>query len=73
MDGTGVEDVKTRLWEELRPVPKGTRVVVPASPVESTSDDLPSPAEANDDVLTEDKLRNSGFLDLPVKKRKAKL
>ena len=66
VDGTGIEEVKTRLWEELRPVPRGSRALVQAP------SDLPDLSDSSDAILTEDKLRNSGFLDLPVKKRKAK-
>ena len=66
VDGTGIEEVKTRLWEELRPVPRGSRAVAQA-PAER-----PELSDSSGEILTEDKLRNSGFLDLPVKKRKAK-
>ena len=69
VDGSGIEDVKTRLWEELRPVPKGTRVVV-QPPAELSN--RPDSADPTDAILTEAQMRGAGFLDLPVKKRKAK-
>ena len=69
LDGTGVEEVKKRLWEELRPTPRGSRAFTPSPADLSDSSDLPDPTDA---ILTEEKLRNSGFLDLPVKKRKLK-
>ena len=71
--GTGIEEVKTRLWQELRPVPRGMRVAVPPPAIESAPAGISAvQVDPADEVLTEDKLRNSGFLDLPVKKRKAR-
>ena len=74
LDGTGIEEVKSRLWDELRPVPRGSRAPLlpplPADPVAATAS-APS-SGADDGILTEDKLLNSGFLDLPVKKSKPK-
>jgi len=71
LDGTGIEDVKKRLWEELRPTPKGGRgyaqpVITPAV------NDAAAPVDTADEIVSEDKMRSAAFLDLPVKKRKAK-
>ena len=73
IDGTGIEEVKTRLWEELRPLPRGAHANLPPPALEPAlaADAMPAD-ESETEMLTEDKLRNSGFLDLPVKKRKTK-
>ena len=73
LDGTGIAEVKQRLWDELRPVPKGSRAFQPApvaaEPVTTEQADGSDPHEA---ILTEEKMRGASFLDIPVKKRKLK-
>ena len=65
--------MKQRLWDELRPVPKGSRAFQPApvaaEPVITEQTDGSDPHEA---ILTEEKMRGASFLDIPVKKRKLK-
>jgi len=65
LEGTGIEEVKQRLWDELRPVPRGARAFVPAPAT-------PAVADAADEIVTEEKMRLAGFFDLPVKKRKTR-
>jgi GTP-binding protein len=67
VDGTGIDDVKQRLWQELRPVPRGTRAFLPPAAPAATA----APA-ADDEIITEEKIRQAGFLVLPEKKRKAR-
>ncbi|MEI8243344.1 MAG: GTPase ObgE [bacterium] len=69
VDGTGIEEIKQRLWEELRPVPRGGRAFAPVA-VAPAAAGAPAPVDPVDEILTEEKMRGAGFLDLPVKKRK---
>jgi GTP-binding protein len=67
-DGTGIEEVKRRLWRELRPVPRGVRTAGVPPPAPAADEAAPDPS---DGIVTEEKIRQAGFLDLPARKRGA--
>ena len=59
--GTGLDALKRRLQETLRPVPRGVFLSAPPPP----ATDAPAASEA---ILTEEQIRRVGFLELPPKK-----
>jgi GTP-binding protein len=67
VDDRGIAEVKTRLWEELRPLPRGSRAaVLPATELVTPS----AVAEASDEIVSAEKVRQAGFLDMATRKRK---
>jgi GTP-binding protein len=67
----GMDEVKQRLWDELRPLPRGVRAPVPAvPPVLPPADPAAPDGDADVEIISEEKVRQAGFLDLPVRKPK---
>lgn len=68
VDDTGIAAFKQKLWDILRPEPKGIWLTPPAARVEDAS-----VTENEDDFISEDALKRATFLDLshkPPKKKK---
>jgi GTP-binding protein len=72
VEGDGVEALKMRLWEELRPTPKGNwspPSAAPPAPETVSAED----ASGDDDeasTISPEKFRQAGFFDLSVKRKK---
>jgi len=78
VDGTGLDALKKRLWEELKPVPRDFRFSSPDAPAAEMPTGEPvvaaesDPSDPDSDVVTEDKLRRAGFLQVPLTKQQKK-
>ncbi len=65
----GMDEVKTRLWDELRPLPRGIRTAALPPPVAAATP-ASDAIDPSDEIISEEKVRLAGFLDLPVRKPK---
>lgn len=65
VDGTGLDALKRRLWEILRPVPRGAFRAGAAAPAAA-----PAAAGPADGIVTEEQARQAGFLELPAPKKR---
>jgi GTP-binding protein len=84
VDGRGLDTLKTRLWELIRPV-AGRREIAEPEAVEAPAVDAPSApieptrvsrildeagTEESVEIITADRVRNAGFLVIEPKKKK---
>jgi len=68
IENSGVDLLKKRLWETLRPVPRGHRE--PLLPAVGAQNTLPATDDPGDSIITEEQVRRASFLDIPTKKKK---
>ena len=82
VDDSGIDALKRRLWEELRPVPRGQHAVPPPPPatpgttLPAVPPEAPERTESADGsdtaIVTAEQVRRAGFFDMPMKKARAK-
>jgi GTPase involved in cell partitioning and DNA repair len=74
LDGRGTDELKTRLWDALRPVaPAAAADAVPPPPEPATrAAPEPEPTPAPEETLTPERLRAARFLDLGAPLRPGK-